>query len=187
MKFCKCMSFCGVLLVVSVVRGAGYEGHGVTSGGDKRPVARVTSLADNGPGTLREAVRQGGRHIVFAMSGTLKLKKTRAGTTGNVMHNFFGPSSNRKKNAKSVLVLMSKENAKSPAGPIHVAGNLGPGKFNLNTIGTAPRVLRAPSVTVWKPARSCRYIIQRAGARPLDRVDQALLKGLAAFPPAGHP
>ena len=113
--------------------------------------------------------------------------RARAGTTGNVMHNFFGSSSNPKKNSKSVLVLMSKENAKSAAGPIHVAGNLGPGKFNLNTIGTAPRALRAPPVTVWKPAQSCRYIIQRAGARPLDGVDQALLKGLADFPTRRRP
>ena len=327
MKFCKCMSFCGVLLVVSVVRGAGYEGHGVTSGGDKRPVARVTSLADNGPGTLREAVRQGGRHIVFAMSGTLKLKKTlrikqpdltidglnaavtitgspvaieathdvivrhlrfrnsrddnlrivgacrrividhcsstsagdgalditidydkpkqrpaditvswcifastkkamlisnadnislhhnlfldnemrnpqlhdarnfdfrnnvihrwgiyglraRAESTGNVMYNFFGPSSSPRKNQKFALVLMGKEEAKIPVGPIHVAGNLGPGKLNLNTTGIAPKALNAPAVTVWNPAQAYRYVIQHAGARPLDKVDLALLKGL---------
>jgi len=75
-------------------------------------------------------------------------------------------------------VVMGKEEAKSPAGPIHVAGNLGPGKLNLNLTSTTPKALRAPSVTIWNPAQSYRHIIQHAGARPLDKVDEALLKGL---------
>ena len=309
------------------LQAAGYEGFGATVGGDKGAVVRVTSLADKGPGTLREAVQRGGRRIVFAKSGTVKLKKTlvikqpnltidgsnatvtitgapvvieatrdvvvrfmrfrkspddnlrivgacrrividhcsstsagdgalditidydkpkqrpaditvswcifagtkkamlissadnitlhhnlfldndmrnpqlhdarnfdfrnnvihrwgvyglraRAGATGNVMYNFLGPSSNPKKSQKFALVLMGKEEAKIPAGPIHVAGNLGPGKLNLNPAGTAPKALRAPTVTVWNPAQAYRYVIQHAGARPLDKVDLALLKGL---------
>jgi pectate lyase len=63
-------------LVVGWVQGSGYEGFGNTVGGDKGAVVRVTSLADKGPGTLREAVRRGGRRIVFSKSGTIKLKKT---------------------------------------------------------------------------------------------------------------
>ena len=57
---------------------AGYEGFGVTVGGDKSSVVKVTSLADDGPGSLREALRQGGRRIVFAKSGTVKLKNPKA-------------------------------------------------------------------------------------------------------------
>ena len=34
---------------------AGYEGFGVTVGGDKSDVVKVTSLADDGLGSLREA------------------------------------------------------------------------------------------------------------------------------------
>ena len=94
------------------------------------------------------------------------------------MHNFFGPGVNPKKNQKLALVLMGKAETKSPAGPIHVAGNLGPGKLNLNTIGTASKALRAPAVTLWTAAEAYRKIIQHVGARPLDKVDQALLKGL---------
>jgi pectate lyase len=104
--------------------------------------------------------------------------RARAGTTGNVMYNFLGPSSNPRKNQKLALVLMGKEEAKIPVGPIHVAGNLGPGKLNLNPAGTAPKAIRAPTVTVWNPAQAYRYVIQHAGARPLDKVDLALLKGL---------
>ena len=315
------------LLAVGWALGAGYEGFGATAGGDRIGVVKVTSLADKGPGTLREAIQKGGRRIVFVKSGTVKLKKTlvikqphvtidglnaaitisgapvaieathdvivrfirfrkspddglriagacrrividhcsltaagdgalditidydkpkqrpaditvswcilagtkkamlisnadnislhhnlflgnemrnpqlhdvrnfdfrnnvihrwgvyglraRAGSTGNVMHNFFGPAANPKKNQKLALVLMGKEEAKSPAGPIHVAGNLGPGKLNLNLTSTTPKALRAPSVTIWNPAQSYRHIIQHAGARPLDKVDEALLKGL---------
>jgi hypothetical protein len=94
------------------------------------------------------------------------------------MHNFFGPGANPKKNQKLALVLMGKAETKSPAGPIHVAGNLGPGKLNLNPIGTAPKALRVPAVTAWNPTQAYRHVIQHAGARPLDKVDQALLKGL---------
>ena len=61
--------------------GAGYEGFGATAGGDRFAVVKVTSLADKGPGTLREAVQKGGRRIVFAKSGTVTLKKTLKNTT----------------------------------------------------------------------------------------------------------
>ena len=315
------------LLAAGWATAAGYEGFGSTAGGDRFGVVKVTSLANKGPGTLREAVQKGGRWIVFAKSGTVMLKKTlkinqpnvtidglnavititgapvaieatrdvivrfihfrkspddglriagacrrividhcsltaavdgalditidydqpkqrpaditvswcllagtkkamlisnadnislhhnlflnnemrnpqlhdvrnfdfrnnvihrwgvyglraRAGSTGNVMHNFFGPGANPKKNQKLALVLMGKAETKSPAGPIHVAGNLGPGKLNLNTIGTASKALRAPAVTLWTAAEAYRKIIQHVGARPLDKVDEALLKGL---------
>ena len=73
---------------------------------------------------------------------------------------------------------MGKEEAKIPVGPIHVAGNLGPGKLNLNVKGTAARAFRVPPVTVWTPAQAYRYVISHSGARPLDKVDQVLLKGL---------
>ncbi len=306
---------------------AGYEGFGVTVGGDKSAVVKVTSLADDGPGSLREALRQGGRRIVFAKSGTVKLKKAlrinkskltvdginsvvtimgapvaieaasdiiirnlrfrksiddnlrisgacrrividhcsstsaddgalditidydkpkqrpaditvswcifagtkkamlisnadnislhhnlfldndmrnpqlhdaknfdfrnnvihrwgvyglraRAESTGNVMYNFFGPGSDAKKNQKLALVLMGKEEAKIPVGPVHVNGNLGPGKLNLNSTSTAAKAFRVPPVRLWNAAEAYRYVIQYSGARPLDKVDQALLKGL---------
>ena len=104
--------------------------------------------------------------------------RARAESTGNIMYNFFGLGSNPKKSQKSVLVLMGKEEAKIPVGQIHVAGNLGPGKLNFNTAGTAQKALRVPPVTVWNPAQAYRNILQHAGARPLDKVDKALLKGL---------
>jgi pectate lyase len=306
---------------------AGYEGFGATVGGDKSVVIKVTSLADDGPGSLREAVKQGNRRIVFAKTGTIRLKKTlrisaskltvdgvnsvvtitgapvaieaasdiivrnlrfrkslddnlrisgacrrivvdhcsstsagdgalditidydkpkerptditvswcifagtkkamlisnadnislhhnlfldnemrnpqlhdaknfdfrnnvihrwgvyglraRAESTGNVMYNFFGPGSDVKKNQKLALVLMGKEEAKIPVGPVHVIGNLGPGKLNLNSTSTAAKAFRVPPVSVWNPSQAYRYVIQYSGARPLDKVDQAFLKGL---------
>lgn len=316
-----------VLLAAEWVQGAGYEGFGATIGGDKSPIVQVTSLADKGPGTLREAVQQSGRRIVFAKSGTIKLKKTltikqpnltidgfnskvtltgaplaidtthdvivrylrlrkssddnlriagacrhividhcsstsaddgalditidydkpkerpvditvswcifagtkkamlisnadnislhhnlfldndmrnpqlhdvrnfdfrnnvihrwgvyglraRAESTGNIMHNFLGPGADAKRNQKLVLVLMGKKEAKIPVGPIHVAGNFGPGKLNLNTTSSAARAFRVPPVTAWTPQQAYRYVISHSGARPLDEADQALLKGL---------
>ncbi|MFC6099347.1 polysaccharide lyase [Olivibacter domesticus] len=54
----------------------GAEGGGAYSfGGRGGKVIVVTSLADNGPGTLREACEQGGaRTIVFNVAGIIKLK-----------------------------------------------------------------------------------------------------------------
>lgn len=55
-----------------------FEGFGtVTSGAASSPtgytVFHVTSLADSGPGTLRDAVSQGKRHIVFDVAGTITI------------------------------------------------------------------------------------------------------------------
>ena len=94
------------------------------------------------------------------------------------MHNFFGPGASVKKNQKLALVLMGKEEAKIPVGPVHVIGNLGPGKLNLNSTSTAAKDFRVPPISVWNPSQAYRYVIQYSGARPLDKVDQAFLKGL---------
>ena len=73
---------------------------------------------------------------------------------------------------------MEKEEAEIPVGPIHVIGNLGPCKLNLNSTSTAAKDFRVPPVSVWNPSQAYRYVIQYSGARPLDKVDQAFLKGL---------
>lgn len=50
------------------------DGQGTTGGGDG-PVVAVTSLAPNGPGTLRElAAGTDARTVVFAVSGTIRLE-----------------------------------------------------------------------------------------------------------------
>ena len=38
-----------MLLLAEWVQSAGYEGFGVTNGGDKPPIVQITSLVDNGP------------------------------------------------------------------------------------------------------------------------------------------
>jgi pectate lyase len=62
------------LLVAAVASAAGLEGFGAaTPGGAKGEVVTVTSLEDNGPGTLREALEESNRRIVFEVAGTIML------------------------------------------------------------------------------------------------------------------
>lgn len=52
-----------------------YQGFGAdTAGGAGRPTVRVTSLADSGPGSLREAVSAGNRTVVFDVAGDIVLR-----------------------------------------------------------------------------------------------------------------
>jgi pectate lyase len=60
----------------SGVPGTPYEGFGAgTTGGAGQKIVPVTSLADSGPGTLREALSTGNRCVVFDVAGDIVLKK----------------------------------------------------------------------------------------------------------------
>jgi hypothetical protein len=57
------------------VPGTPYEGFGsTTTGGAGQPTYRVTTLADTGPGSLRDALSTGRRCIVFDVAGEIVLR-----------------------------------------------------------------------------------------------------------------
>jgi pectate lyase len=63
------------VLLLLATRAAAFEGFGATTpGGDGRPLVAVTSLADSGPGSLREALSGGERRIIFRVAGTIRLE-----------------------------------------------------------------------------------------------------------------
>ena len=74
--FTLCLVQLGLGLVKPGVAGeaSSYEGFGAsTAGGTDRSVYRVTTLQDGGPGSLRDALSQGDRYIVFDVAGEIAL------------------------------------------------------------------------------------------------------------------
>ena len=64
---------------------APIEGFGaVTSGGSGKPECLVRSRADSGPGTLRECLASGDRHVKFAVAGEIQLLSRLYVLGGNV-------------------------------------------------------------------------------------------------------
>jgi pectate lyase len=63
----------------------GAEGFGAAaSGGRAGAVYAVTNLDDTGPGSLRDALAQGNRTVVFRVSGTIRLKSSLVLSSPNV-------------------------------------------------------------------------------------------------------
>jgi hypothetical protein len=71
-----------------------YQGFGAqTLGGQGKPVYPVTNLNDSGTGSLRDALSQGNRHIVFDVAGDILLKSNLVVRGANVtLDGFTAPS-----------------------------------------------------------------------------------------------
>ena len=72
----------------------GYEGFGRnTTGGVGQPVYHVTNLNDSGTGSLRDAISQGNRCVVFDLGGTINLSSQLQARGANItIDGFTAPS-----------------------------------------------------------------------------------------------
>ena len=69
------------------------EGFGAgTTGGAGRPICTVTSLANSGPGTLRDCLSTGNRQVEFAVAGTISLSSTIDVPSNVTIDGFSAPS-----------------------------------------------------------------------------------------------
>src|SRR5262245_56693176 len=68
-----CAALC--LFGIGETHAVNYQGFGATTqGGDQQNIIHVTNLKNAGPGSLRKALKKGGkRRIVFDVSGTIQL------------------------------------------------------------------------------------------------------------------
>ena len=112
----------------------GYQGFGKnTTGGAGKPVYRVTNLNDSGAGSLRDALSQGNRCVVFDVGGTVT-------ASGNLV-------------VRGANVTIDGSTAPSPGitvkgGGLTISGNSGAG----NVVVRGMRIRQAPSdgISVYK-------------------------------------
>ena len=67
-----------IFLLLSITSGYSafaLQGYGKNDGGNSFPLYHVTTLEDSGAGSLRDALSQSGRRVVFDVNGVIKLSK----------------------------------------------------------------------------------------------------------------
>ena len=75
--FSKALLLSGILAATGAPTARAEQGFGAgTPGGSGKPVFHVTNLNDSGAGSLRDAVSQGGRMVVFDLAGDIASPRT---------------------------------------------------------------------------------------------------------------
>ena len=147
-----------------------------TIGGLEGRVIRVTSLEQNGPGTLRAAIEaKGPRLVVFAFpksewQGRPMPAEGRASVVGNVL--ISGP------NTRSSLSMISG------TGEVYEQDNVAQGRDGRPVLVLDPQIRRLPEKPVWPaelrvlPASEVvDYVLRTVGSRPWQRdpIDQRIV------------
>lgn len=98
--------------------------------------------------------------------------RARAGSTGNAVGNLYPLSPLLPKRPDRTFLIDHK------SGPcrVHTSGNIGPAKHDPNRQGNSSRLIGKLPDGVLSAAAAQEQVLSRAGARPLDRIDAALVK-----------
>jgi pectate lyase len=92
--------------------------------------------------------------------------RIRNGAWGNIVNNVFKTDTNPQE-----AILLTPD-----AGPVHIAGNRGPGRGNVNLLGTAPSPFSVAPVLTDAVKVVEQKVLRRAGALPRDRIDALLAR-----------
>jgi len=110
--------------------------------------------------------------------------RIRNGSTGNVVGNVFGPSSNPGKQANRALIVVPDTSGGSGmATQVSISGNVAVKGFDPDKLSTARRQLDVPKVETDPASKVLATVLKGAGARPLDRIDREYFKGTPNLKP----
>lgn len=104
--------------------------------------------------------------------------RIRAGSSGNLVNNLFGPSSNPNKRPDAALIVVRDDGDSAGLVSLFADGNSGPMEFDPDTLGNISEQFPAPDIEPTPTDEVLQTLLNEAGARPLDAIDTQFVSGV---------